>query len=858
MSRLSLLACSVLPATFSLLPAPVACLHAAEKRHFLWRGKGDGMVGDWGTTRTNRVEYDVEAGKGTCVIVAEGKPYATLVLAATPTRSAQVAAAELKHYVRKRTGIELPVVTDEARPFEGSKVLIGESKLTTALGLRNKDLAPQEYLLRSYGDILVLMGRDELEYGLTDYDGNGLWSGYTGYYDWSLKPDWTTKLGSVYAVDTFLERFCGVRWYMPGPLGEVCPESDSLAVKDVDLRLKPWSEYRRFEPDVLRDYFHFIGSGKEEGYASFPVKYGWREIHLWALRMKALGCEAYGANHSLIGEWFAKRFPNRKELFAQGYDQSVQLCLSNPATLKQVTQDAQEYFEGKSNYGRGHGRYYPVMPHDYGGRWCKCDLCRRLLKPETGGFWNGSASDYVWGFVNEVARRVKKRDGSRWISNCAYAAYTLPPQNVKLEDNVAVTICRVLVDCFKDEGYRAFQRKLIPEWAKRAKRWYLWEYYDHIQMNGRESMFPGVFPHAAQEDMKLLKANGCRGMFIEMNSVESCIPNFAQDYLNLYVALKLLQDTDLDVDELLREHCQLFYGPAGEPMNRFFLKMEERFTNPDNWKLEGEQMSSDWERVCPKPVLNEFRTLMQEATSLAHEEPYLTRVRLMREAVLGMMEKNFAKHANLVRNRARLAIRRVVDPARDLEEETNHIARFLTIAGDPTDTRTEAWIGYDDRTLYVRVKCHEEEMSSVKATVMPQGKSQSGVGVCEDDSIELFLDPGRTVFTYYQVLVNTNGAVEDAKWNWMQGGDFRYSTGAEATVTKAADSWTVDLRVPLAKPTGGKGIRGGEQWGLNLCRNRPRKDSARTVYTCWSPTGGSFHEPRRFGIVSFHQATKTE
>ena len=76
-------------------------------------------------------------------LARDGKPLATIVIGKSPTKSAQLAAAELQYHVEKITGVKLPVVSDEA-PVRGTSILVGESKATEALGLRNEDFKPQE------------------------------------------------------------------------------------------------------------------------------------------------------------------------------------------------------------------------------------------------------------------------------------------------------------------------------------------------------------------------------------------------------------------------------------------------------------------------------------------------------------------------------------------------------------------------------------------------------------------------------------------------------------------------------------------------------------------------------------------
>lgn len=62
-------------------------------------------------------------------------------------RSAQFAVAELQHHIRRVTGVMLSSVSDDAEA-EGTLILVGGSKATEALGLRNADFESQEYLIQ--------------------------------------------------------------------------------------------------------------------------------------------------------------------------------------------------------------------------------------------------------------------------------------------------------------------------------------------------------------------------------------------------------------------------------------------------------------------------------------------------------------------------------------------------------------------------------------------------------------------------------------------------------------------------------------------------------------------------------------
>ena len=63
----------------------------------------------------------------------------------------------MPEHVRRITGATLPIMPDNV-PVAGSRVLVGRSQATDALGLPGEPLKPQEYIIRYLPDTLVLLG----------------------------------------------------------------------------------------------------------------------------------------------------------------------------------------------------------------------------------------------------------------------------------------------------------------------------------------------------------------------------------------------------------------------------------------------------------------------------------------------------------------------------------------------------------------------------------------------------------------------------------------------------------------------------------------------------------------------------
>ncbi|RMG76100.1 MAG: DUF4838 domain-containing protein, partial [Bacteroidetes bacterium] len=322
---------------------------------------------------------------------------------------------------------------------------------------------------------------DDLAFGNIDYKKFGAWPGFNLY-----KPFY--HLGTLYAVYDFLETDCGVRWYMPGDIGRVAPKKQTLSFKPQQRRFCPWTYYR------------IIGGGSW-GRAGDPGKidlYGMarytkyapiRDNILYTLRTRR-GGEAYSVCHSVYDyykcfgkkhpDWFVNNTPGPK----------VQLKYSKPEVVKQVIKDAYDFFSlppGLRRFGNkisqaasvSAGNFFSVMPldnRDYGKE------CMPPLQPERQGkhYGSGVASNYIFAWVNKVAKAVRKKYPGAWISTAAYAGM-FEPSDFNMEPNVAVTVCMAAPG--------PYGMKILKQWRSKVSYLNTWEYnYD--------KGFPNIWIHS--------------------------------------------------------------------------------------------------------------------------------------------------------------------------------------------------------------------------------------------------------------------------------------------------------------------------------------------------------------------------
>lgn len=159
---------------------------------------------------------------------------------------------------------------------------------------------------------------------------------------------------------------------------------------------------------------------------------------------------------------------------------------------------------------------------------------------------------------------------------------------------------------------------------------------------------------------------------------------------------------------------------------------------------------------------------------------------------------------------------------------------FQLHKGGKPKQQTRVRVFADNTHLNFFFVCDEEYMGQITATII-----EPGGPVWQDDCVEIFIDANLDRRSFYQVVVNSLGTVMTTR---EPGGKWRPAVAAVAV--QGEMSWTVEIRVPLSELN-----LAGSTFGLNLCRERRPTEVMELL--CWSPTGGKFGQPDKFGTAYF-------
>ena len=602
---------------------------------------------------------NASASKGkdapTVTLVRDGKPVASIVTAEAATPSARLAALELQYHIHKITGAVVSIRTD-SEETAGTRILVGESKQTDALGIQAGDFKPLEYLIRIRPDTIVLIGRDwndteenRQELGRSTY-GDTLasyrhridYNRATGRNAENARPITLPGLfddqGTCYATYHFLEEYCGVRWYGPTELNIVFPSQTTLTVSGPTIRR-------------CRDLKHVHATG-----GSWPiVNVQWNrpnadELNLYWRRMR-VGGEKWAGNHTIHRATVQTIF-NDPEYQAKGRGKGSQVCYTHPQLIRKTAQVARDYFDGKGLPAglKAMGDYFAIVPDD-NASWCECDRCREILaisradKRGRGFFSNASSSYYIFNFINEVAKEVRKTHPDKFIATLAYASYAYRPRNLKLEPNISVAPC--LHTCYGyDKATFANDMALYESWlADKGRRIYLWNYFHHPMepaVIGKWNCFPCFEPDVISRAVKRYHSDGVRGVFL-------CGIGQQLDY---YLYMQTAFNVDTDCGELIDEFFARYFGAAGAPMKKFYERIAA--INREEGVV-GRSPALSWQRLGTPERMRELQGYIETAVRLAATNIERRRVETWKTGVWDYMKAGYdAFHARTNSKAARL------------------------------------------------------------------------------------------------------------------------------------------------------------------------------------------------------------
>lgn len=779
------------------------------------------------------------------LIVDDGQPRGRIVITDAPTRTAKLAAEQLQLYIRKMSGATLPIETQPAD--DAVNLYIGAA--AQRVGVTAEGLRYGAFRIRSGDNWLALVGDDSEFTPIAPYRRNKSrpesqraqdeWNKLTGenfgmpnsqLCTHQGKGFWAhDQWGSLNAVIDFL-RGEGCRWYVPHEIGEVVPQQKTIALPTVD---------KTVEPDFALRFPSQVGRRFGNGPATMD------EV-LWQMRMgfyfgKDLIPMDIGHGMTRVHGHYAQEHPEWFALYGgkreTDFRNHGKPCLSSQGLLDANVRYARAVFDILDQ------PMISVMPSDGYVNLCECELCKGKSTPDRG--WNGQLSDYVWTYVDRVARELYKTHPDRKVNCFAYGAYLLPPTTIEqFSPNVVIGIAQARRD-FHDPKKRDRMNELRAAWRAKMTgddtRFWLYEYYLHTKPTNTYGSMPVYFPHQIAADLRSLKGQ-CFGEFIDMSRSPEGIAWMAVDHLNLYVTSRCWWNADLDIDALLTDYYINFYGPARDQMRAFIEYCEA------NWMT----LRDEPEKIDTVLAMLDAARETAPADSIYRKRidwigEYLTPLRQLQAQLAKGRDDAPAARARSGSHfdAGKITLDGKIDEA-VWQDVSASALRELQTGRAPAFGTNFRMIWHDDN-LYIAIACQDRAGESLNI----QGDRPDARSIWNGDVVEVLIETQS--HAYYQISINPAGVVADLD---RKGGlKVLWSANAEVATHVADGRWSIEMRIPIADegmneidPDNGVAGRRPTKvypWYFNVCRQRVRDTGSE--FTAFSPTGGKhFHDALKF------------
>lgn len=449
-------------------------------------------------------------------LVKGGKPNATIVVEADAARPIKAAGADLQKYIRKMTGVELPLRTD-GKSVEGITLNVGKTATTTNADRPGRDLNPETYAIRQRGDSVY----------------------FTGNY----------PSPTAFAVYSFLQDQLGVRWFAPGDDWEYVPQTAS---KDLIVDVKEVVKTPDFSPRIWSGH-HWVSSWSDWNLRNKTVQSERVPRRQFQNNMYRIFPQSkYGKTHP---EYFplisGKRWIPTEDSYRNWWP-----CMGNKDVQRITLEYAQEYFRKNpesDSFSLGMDDIYNM---------CGCNLCRAMdARPDD--YEKKKFSNRFYTFVNIIAKELKKTHPDKYIGTLIYhIARELPEKVDKLEDNVFGYITQNSGNWYNPE-VKEEDMELTRQWAKRVNHLSRYDYF------GFGSFTPRVIPRLMDEEMKFDKSLGLEGMYVE---VYTFLPHTAP---MMWAFAQLQWDVNRNIDSLLDEFYTKMYPSTHPTMKKYFTLLED-------------------------------------------------------------------------------------------------------------------------------------------------------------------------------------------------------------------------------------------------------------------------------------------
>lgn len=401
--------------------------------------------------------------------------------------------------------------------------------------------------------------------------------------------------GAIYGVVTLLDDYMGVDYY--GANEYRLERNSTITLPDISKTETPAFRYRQSQSYALsRDSVYRMWMRLEEPRDEFA---GSMWVHTFE---RILPSAVYGKSHP---EYYS--FING----ARRPGAASQWCLTNPELFELVAAKTDSIFAANPGLDM-----ISISQNDGNNTYCQCEACKAVMEEE------GAPSGNFIRFLNKLAARRPDKQ----FSTLAYLFSMQPPTKVKPLPNVNIMLCDIdamrEVPLTDNPSGRDFVRA-IDGWSKISDNIFVWDY--GINFDNYLAPFPN-FP-VLQPNIKLFKDHNAKMHFSQVAG------SYGGDFseLRTYIVSKLMWNPDADVDSLMRDFMEGYYGDAAQYLYDYEKLLEGALlaSHVNLWIYDSPVSHKDG--MLSKPLIKRYNELFDKAEMAVANDPVkLDRVRRQR------------------------------------------------------------------------------------------------------------------------------------------------------------------------------------------------------------------------------------
>ena len=612
-------------------------------------------------------------------ITHNGDAVADIAIPENAVSSVRFAAAEFQKFMKLMSGADLEIVNEAAPRKLANRVFIG-------CGAAPEDKSVFAWRSKADESNLYLHGNDNEVYS-------------TEIEFWERLREWrVTSSGSLLAVYELLDKEFGIHYIRPGDQGIVAPVKKNISIKPFDHESKPRLEAVAMS---LSNPVQAMGGWKDFAFAQEFIN----DCRLWMLRHGMVTTYWFpDGGHSFTNYWerFGKSNPEyfallvdgtRRPLPGNNNGRHIPMCISNSDLHDQLIK---EWSQKKARWHEGYWNIISACENDVPGL-CACEKCRSwdgpLFDPTDAPYWGDkkvphasqrftalgiyqgepdikhSLTDRYCRFYLEILRKASKYNPNVRVYGYAYANYTNPPQEVKLNDRIIISYAGTPL--FPMEAKRMEEsKKRLEGWAQTGCQ---------LEYRPNATWAHGCMPlqYTAQlggEYRMVLHMPQLRRVFFDALRCE-----FSTQGLMYYTIARLTQHPEKTLEQIADEYFAIF-GKAAPEVRKYYAywqQFSDAVTRDDVKKWEEKSglhlnifTAGDFCASIIKPeFFTESAKILEVAAQKADSERAKAEVEFLQAGL---------RHAQLTLKMHLARLANLNNPSPDAEEEFEKCMQELT------------------------------------------------------------------------------------------------------------------------------------------------------------------------------------